>query len=646
MSNGYVYASKPRLRVRAILTCACKQSIVMNLPSKQNRRPTPTLRRRLVSLVLICLVPAALGLTIEAWHNRDRQIASAYAAVSAEAQLAVAAQQRQFASIRETLAGIAMGDAADIDDAEDCRRLRRQLAQFTSFANAGVIDRNGVLLCALVPGMEGGSLTDRRYVREALASRRMVVSELITGRMTGQRSIVFAHPRLTAGGVFNGVVFGAYKDSNFATLRLNDRHFMSTRFTYFDRNGMLITVDPPGQQPFGPELADEDFLRLREGGADPVNYVLTAADKTRHLAALMPIEGLDGPVGYVRTMIDERDVLQTWRGELYVRILIVLAMIIAGLVAGGWHLEHWLVRDLRRMVDFTRAATESTIVNWPVRARTAEARKAFQSVVSLTELLQEQRAQLQLLHGEASQANERLETKRRKLSESLVRLESMSKQLVDTQERERRSLARELHDEFGQRLTRLSLLLHAVMTSEKNGETSALCREAQNELAELTAQVRELSVSLRPPALDHMSLEAAIEQMVTRQLMTANLKWDIEFAGVPANLSDSVSITAYRLIQESLTNIIKHAQASEVRIEINGGGDGRELELIVRDNGRGFDCAALSGVKTVSQSGSSGMLGMRERVQLLGGSFSIDSAPQRGTRITATLPVQRESVAA
>ena len=227
----------------------------------------------------------------------------------------------------------------------------------------------------------------------------------------------------------------------------------------------------------------------------------------------------------------------------------------------------------------------------------------------------------------------RLEEKRRNLAR-------LSLRLVTTQENERKALARELHDELGQRLTVLNLLLYRLQPAQDDADGQAVWRQAERELAGMVEQVRGMSVALRPAALDYSGLDAAIGQMVSRIAGAAGLRWTLEYVGVPAQLPAPVEMTVYRLVQESLTNIVRHARAGEVIVEINGGEHGTEIEVIVRDDGAGFDPARprLPGARGAG-CGGSGLWGMRERVELLGGSFEIGSAPGAGTRIAATIPL-------
>lgn len=237
----------------------------------------------------------------------------------------------------------------------------------------------------------------------------------------------------------------------------------------------------------------------------------------------------------------------------------------------------------------------------------------------------------------------RLAVERARLVERLeakqVRMVDLSHALINAQEAERKALARELHDELGQRLTALNLLLHRSQPWFVDEEGMTLWRTAEREMTSLVGMVRDLSVSLRPPGLDFFGLEITIGQLLAHRLQHGP-EWVFEYAGLPQRLAPVIEISVFRIVQESITNIVRHAHARHVVVEINGGADATELELIVRDDGAGFDAARWR--EHAAHARRAGLAGMSERVQLLGGTFDIDSTPGHGTRITALIPLQHK----
>lgn len=235
----------------------------------------------------------------------------------------------------------------------------------------------------------------------------------------------------------------------------------------------------------------------------------------------------------------------------------------------------------------------------------------------------------------------RLDVERRNLTTALARLEKLSAALVNAQEQERQHLARELHDELGQELTGLNMLLHSLQSFIPDDAGRRALSLAEHTATSLIGRVRNLSTSLRPPALDMFGLEISLRQLLARHFSTLETAYVLEFVGVPAALHGTVEITAYRLVQECVTNISRHARARQVVIEISSGDGADELAVSVRDDGVGFDPDAADGIREPILR-STGLLGMRERVQLLGGAFAIESQAGQGTKVTATLPLATE----
>jgi len=187
-------------------------------------------------------------------------------------------------------------------------------------------------------------------------------------------------------------------------------------------------------------------------------------------------------------------------------------------------------------------------------------------------------------------------------------------------------VARELHDDFGQVLTALRLNLQRRNPAE--GENIALVDGA-------IARMRDLAQDLRPPQLDELGLEASLRWYVERESTRAGLQLDLDLQLLPSAPLPAVATTAFRVVQEALTNVIRHARARRVRIAL-GPVDGH-LELSVGDDGAGFDVADAR--RRAVRGGSQGLLGMQERVVLAGGNLHIDSAPGHGTTVEAWLPL-------
>lgn len=206
-------------------------------------------------------------------------------------------------------------------------------------------------------------------------------------------------------------------------------------------------------------------------------------------------------------------------------------------------------------------------------------------------------------------------------------LRRLSHQAVNALEEERRRVSRELHDEAGQALTALKISL-TLLQRELPDAMSQQIGEAIQLTTNTMEQIRLLAQDLRPPALDYASLNSTLENFCRD--FTHRTRLPIHYQGQELpSLPDTIRVSLYRFLQESLTNVAKHAQARQVQVTLRH--DGHTIRLQVSDDGKGFD------IPTRTESGI-GLLSMQERFSLLGGWIDIVSAPGEGTRIQAIVP--------
>jgi signal transduction histidine kinase len=202
------------------------------------------------------------------------------------------------------------------------------------------------------------------------------------------------------------------------------------------------------------------------------------------------------------------------------------------------------------------------------------------------------------------------------------------RRVVSAQELERQRLARELHDETGQALTSILLGLKSVEDAKSASEASAAAGELRELVVTTLQDVRRLAVELRPKALDDFGLVSAIERLVETFREQTGIQVDLEPRLGKERLPPDVETTLYRITQEALTNVVKHAQARRVSIVLTRR-DG-SISAVIEDDGRGFEGEA-------GENGL-GLLGMRERIALVGGRLSLESSPGSGTTLSIEVP--------
>lgn len=227
------------------------------------------------------------------------------------------------------------------------------------------------------------------------------------------------------------------------------------------------------------------------------------------------------------------------------------------------------------------------------------------------------------------------------ISESQKRLQSLSQRLVEVQENERYRLARELHDEIGQVLTSLSLVLEMIKNSCHNGnpdpgEIFSKLENAQEMANTLLKQVRELALDLRPGMLDDLGLLPALLAYFDRYKEQTRIQVSFKHSGIDRRFPGEIETTTFRIIQEALTNVARHAQVDQAQVRLWT--ETNTLHTQVQDDGIGFDPDQV-----LTSNASIGILGMQERVGLCGGRLEIESQPGLGTCVTTEIPVHLEN---
>ena len=193
------------------------------------------------------------------------------------------------------------------------------------------------------------------------------------------------------------------------------------------------------------------------------------------------------------------------------------------------------------------------------------------------------------------------------------------------EEAERRHIAKELHDEVGQSLTALKLRLQVVEASEQVVQARGL-------VDELLQRVSNLSLDLRPAMLDDLGLLPALVWLVDRYQAQTGVTVELEHSNIDGRMSPVVETAAFRIVQEGLTNVARHANVKQATVRVWR--DERAVGVQVSDAGGGFDAKAA-----LAAGDSTGLSGMRERATALGGSLNIESHAGRGTRLQAELPL-------
>jgi len=258
--------------------------------------------------------------------------------------------------------------------------------------------------------------------------------------------------------------------------------------------------------------------------------------------------------------------------------------------------------------------------------------------VSLKQSIDEVERANQELERRVEERTRELERRYRELRKRDESRGQLLSKVISAQEDERKRIARELHDETSQTLSALAMGLETTYASAQTEAMRARLGDAKGLTRRAIDELHRLIYDLRPSILDDLGLLPAIRWFAERTLKPLGISVRLECTDIEDRFRPEFEIAVFRVVQEAITNIAKHAAAETVLVECEL--DGRDLVIDIEDDGRGFDPAAVA-TSPDTQRGL-GLMGMRERMELVGGTVKVDSAPGRGTYVSVRVPVPVE----
>ena len=501
--------------------------------------------------------------------------------------------------------------------------LQRVNRHYPALAHLLVADAEGNVL-ASTPQLRDppASVADREYFQVPRRTGRGHVSSVYAGRGPAQDPRIAVSVPLLRDGRFAGVLAGSMPaDSVVAHGQLAG-------------DGLELL------------LLDGDLAVVQASAGVPHRAldVLGASPRDRAIAGLAPtldeLQQLDAVLsdggdafavaaaldnGWRLLLMQPRDVVEAELRRTAVAVLALLALVLGGVLMVVMARMRRLGRSVHRLLlQMRRFALDGDSgqiapANLP--------RELLPLAEAMNGLVARARASFH-------EVNLSLQEQRRLRQE----LQSVAQRLLTVQEDERRTLSRELHDDVGQSITAMKLAASS-LTDDALGDDPAVRRQILDEVIALADQtvlkLRNLSLLLRPPQLDSLGLEAALRGQVALLSRNTPLQIRLEVAPGEARLPASVELACFRIAQEALTNVARHAEASRVQVEVEFDEDERGALLVLRvsDDGRGCDPARPGGL---------GLVTMRERATQLGGSVAIGPRPGGGTVVHAILPIRPE----
>ena len=600
------------------------------------RRLLPvSLRSRLLLVVLVALLPG-FGVAIDsALRQFERAEEDAYDQVRRAVRLSIRRNEQVVSRAHLLLRAVANGSRAFTVE-EMCAQLA--LLPLTTgptdgSADAGVVNEAAEVLCDVSgAGAAGRRLGEhgRIAVTKAATSGAFSIGEYdITPDAMGSAQIV-VYP-LSGRGDPVVLLFAWLSLDWFDTLASDLRLPADSALTIVDAKAVVVGRYPDPDRWVGETIAQGPLFRLIAGPESEGAGEAVGVDGVRRLYAFAPLEPTGSGAPYIAVGIPSAYAFGEARQTLFQSLAGLVALGAVALLASHAMAERSVLRKTRAL---TAAAEQMAAGDLSARvgdvaddidelSGLARAFNGMAASVQRAQALGEQR------YAELLQRDNALRAASHKLELQRERLDLLSRELLRTQEKERQHVARELHDEIGQSLTALKINLQVEKDTTRQ---SARIDDSIRIVNNILAGIRELSLMLRPPLLQEAGLRSAVNYLLASESQRSGIRMESRIAIGEARFPSEVELVVFRIVQEAVTNAIRHSKAHSLTVALEER-DG-VLELSIRDDGRGFDVE-----RRTSAGAGFGLVSMQERAVLAGGTLRIESAPGAGTAIHARISV-------
>ncbi len=575
------------------------------------------LRFRVMALLLLACAPLVVLVLHTAGEDRRHAVASWRQRSHRVLTLAQRQEEDVLAGTRQLLLAISESASVRSLDPGRCTRWLKDLAtSFPRYANIGVVSLDGRLLACSGRLPANLDLRNQDFFRQALGTQGFSIGQVSAGGGNRRASVTFGFPVLDSSGNKLAVVFAELNLNRLAAgTELQTQLPRGAAWNEINHQGIILIRYPNPRAWVGRRVSEPTLLSAVATRPEGVVEVVDAAGVRRIYAfGSMPSRLASGEVATLlsiprATLFADADrILRrdfTWLG-----IAVGIALVL------GWVGSKLLI--LRPVGALVKSSARLAAGDLSVRTGMPHGRDEL--------------GQLTLAFDQMAQALEQREQERRRASH---KLQVLSHRLVEVQEAERRQIARELHDEIGQSLTAAELNLQAALHSRGTVSLNRRLEDSIHAVEHVLEQVHDLSLNLRPSMLDDLGLEPALRWYTHRQADLTGLRAEFRPAQLEERLDPVIETECFRVAQEALTNVVRHAKAGSVTVELsrrNG-----HLHLCVRDDGVGFDVEGSRGEAV--RGASLGLLSMEERASLAGGGLEFNSSPGHGTEVHAWFPL-------
>jgi signal transduction histidine kinase len=581
-----------------------------------------------MSLLILALLPVFALMVFTASESRRRAMEETQDSALRLTELAASNQRQLIDGARDILITLAQIPAIQSQDRAACLFfLSNVLMQHPLYANFGAADGAGNVFCMTLPQRLPLSIAKQDYFQQSMTSRDFAISQYQISPTNSQAIITLAYPVLNSAGEPQGIVFANLD------LRWLGSFFMNasplpegSTLRVIDPHGVILASYPDGEIEIGqtmPEASISSLVINEKAGLTQGND----SNSMGRLYAYTPLQaGADSNVYIIISIPTEEALAESNRVLLRNLTALTLGTVLALSIA--WvGTQIFFLRQVNSLVGVTQRLS-----NGDLSARTGWA-PGQGELGQLAYAFDEMAATLERREREQKQAEAQIR-KRDHIRANLLH------QLIGAQEDERMRISRELHDETSQSLTALLVGLDTISIAARSdiSRIEGHVHDLKCIADDMLGNIHRLIADLRPSLLDDIGLVAAIEWYGEQRLKPYGLSFRLLEHTLPERLPPPVETTVFRIVQEGLTNIVRHARAGSVTVRLLQEQD--EVTLEIRDDGVGFDPQWLEAPEADGR--GLGLRGMRERVAILGGSLQIESAVGKGTTVRIRFPTYRE----
>lgn len=582
------------------------------------------LGRRIILLVTVSmlLILVALGVSGSlAIRQSADQVASERRAL---AQATGAYLEHVLEQNLERLDSVRFAQGVDIEDS-DMEPERRALHSIYlgSIFDDGVFitDEQGTVLYAepFAEGFVGSNLSNLPPIVQSLNSRKPSISNVLTVEPSGKRVIFMVTPLRNTEGRVVGLVGGKIDPTGRTLQDITElvEHGQTSHVCVIDGNGVI--------------LASSDRQRILKTEEE------VASQGKAEVTGLAPLSLAPWSVAFRQS---ETEALAPVRAMEQRFIVFGLSALVVALFL-SWGMARSLVRPIGQLNAAAQSISQGDLSQPTPELGSDEIGELSRSLdamrIALKKSLDEMQDWNTELEAKVEVRTKQLEDSYREIERKEAARGELLRKILTAQEEERKRIARELHDETTQSLLGLLMKLEAASKtpSEASSIDSDMLMDVKNLAVETLDNVRRIIHDLRPSVLDDLGLLSAIRWYAEARFGSVAIKARVELTGEDRSLAPEIETALFRVVQEAIANIVRHAEAHNAVISVEL--EDAAVRIEVEDDGKGFDVEAIR--RQADKAVGLGLLGMEERIALLGGRFQIESNPGGGTRLVIEVPL-------